>query len=63
MGGSTVGQGARALPPRFLEADVKSLIVTIGAPPRFITFAYCAPPDFNCAPPQILMSTPAYASQ
>ena len=57
MGGSTVGRtrggGARA--PRFLEAYVKFLIFTIGAPPpRFITFAYCASPP-------ILMPTPAYA--
>ena len=30
-------------PPRFLEANAKSLIFTIGALPRFITFAYCPP--------------------
>ena len=35
MGGSSIGHGggARAPPPRFLEANVKSLIFTIGAPP------------------------------
>ena len=54
MGGSNVktGGGVEArVPPRFVEANVKSLIFTIGAP-RFITFAYCAP--------QILMPNPAY---
>ena len=47
MGGSTVGHGrARPPPPRFLEANVKALIFTIGAPPpRFITFAYRALPQ------------------
>ena len=54
MGGSTVGRArGDTCPPRFLEANVKSLIFTIDAP-RFITFTYCAPPL------QILMSTPAY---
>ena len=44
MGWRCVGtEGARA--PRFLEANVKSLIFTIDAP-RFKTFAYCATPDF-----------------
>ena len=49
MGGSTVGRArGDTCPPRFLEANVKSLIFTIDAP-RFITFTYCAPPppDFN----------------
>ena len=43
--------GAHALPSRFLETNVKSLIFTIGASPGF---AYCPPPP-------ILMPTPAYA--
>ena len=34
MGGSSVGtEGGHAPLPRFLEANVKSLIFTIGAPP------------------------------
>ena len=46
MGGTiTVGHGGH-VPSRFLKANVKSLIFTIGAPPDFIAFAYCALPDF-----------------
>ena len=52
MGGSSVRHGQARAPLRFLEAYVKFLICTIGAPsgpPRLITFAYCSPPDFNAS--------------
>ena len=53
MGARCVGHGgggARA--PRFCEANVKSLILTIGAPP----------PDLYCARPVLLMCPPGFYS-
>ena len=46
--------------PRFLEANVKSLIFTNGASQIYNLRLLSSLPDFNCAP-QIFMSTPAYA--
>ena len=54
MGGSTVGH-ERARAPRFLEANVKSLILTIGAPSQIYNLRLLCPPppilivlqDFN----------------
>ena len=52
MGARCVGHGgSRAPPPRFCEANVKSLILTIGAPP-----------DLYCALPVLLMCPPSFHS-
>lgn len=40
-------------PPRVLEANGKSLILTIGAPPGFINFASCDPQAY-LVPPMIV---------
>ena len=42
MDGSSVETGGHVPLMDYIEANVKSLIFTIGVPPRFITFAYCA---------------------
>ena len=53
MGGSTVDCRARGhVPsPRFLEANVKSLIITIGAP-QIYNLRLLSPPDFKIASPK-----------
>ena len=43
--------GGGHVPPRFCEANVKSLILTIGAPP-----------DLYCALPVLLMCPPSFHS-
>ena len=53
MGARCVGHGEDTCPPppRFCEANVKSLILTIGAPP-----------DLYCALPVLLMCPPSFHS-
>ena len=47
MVGSTVGTGKHVTPTRFLEANVKSLIYTIGASHIYNLRLLCPHPDFN----------------
>ena len=59
MGWSSVGQGGH-VPSRFLDANVKYLIFTIGAPQIYNLRLLCRPPSILIVPsPQILMPTPA----
>ena len=51
MGARCVGHGGH-VPPRFCEANVKSLILTIGAPP----YLYCALPVLLMCPPVFIVT-------
>ena len=52
MGARCVGHGgSNSPPPRFCEANVKSLILTIGASP-----------DLDCAPPVLLICPSSFHS-
>ena len=57
MGVSSVGHGGH-VPPRFLNINKKSLILTIGAPQIYNLRLLC--PQILIVHSQIVMPTPAY---